>query len=138
MSRISWLRAAGRYSAASPGPVQAGASSSPRTRAARAGLEGEPEGLGSGQRHGHAVGHDRLVSGVAVGPEVLDPTGDRVGVRGGWDPALPKDRARPWSRQRHPPPGLQVVAVADGVAERAASSRMAFSDHMSEIGLDPQ
>ena len=44
------------------------------------GVEGEPERLGRRQRHGHAVRHHRLVRGVVLGVEVLDPSRDRVGV----------------------------------------------------------
>ena len=88
------------------------------------GLEGEPERLGRGQRHRHAVGDDRLVLRVALGAVVPDPAGDRVGV-GVRDVHAGVAEAHPGEGRghRHLLARLGVVAVADGGPERPGQQR---------------
>ena len=105
------------------------------------GVEGEPERLRRGQRHRHAVRHHRLVGGVAVGAEVLDPPGDRVGV-GVRDVHAGVAEAHPGERRghRHVAPAAVLVVAVRGRrgGTTPASSASACSDHMSAIGLEPQ
>ena len=83
-------------------------------------LEREAEGRGSRERDGHAVRHHVVVGVISLGPEVADLAGDRVGVGvrdvdAGVAEAQPRERGG----HRHLGAGFEVLAVADGGAERA-------------------
>ena len=141
MSRIRSVSTAGRKPAGVVGLVGVRGQQPGRAQVpVGGGVEGEAEGLRRGQRHRHAVRHHRVVGGVALGPEVAHPAGDRVGV-GVRDVHAGVAEAQPGEGggQRHRPRGPRRSSPSRTARRKApASSDSAFSDHMSATGLDPQ
>ena len=127
-------------SSSGPSPVRVGVEDPGRAQVPLGrSVEGEPERRRRGQRDRHPVRHDRLVVGVARRHEVADPAGDRVGV-GVRDVHAGVAEAQPGEGggHRHLLARLASSPSATAVRNAPASSVIAFSAHMSAIGLAPQ